>query len=104
MQRLKIIGVGLFYFVAQVKKMVDMLTRRGVVVVRLLSQTAGRDDRQLLVLPPGAALPSPSAPEDGAPEAEAEAARPQDVRYAPKESSVFPNVPYEEAKYSGGGG
>ena len=28
MQRLKIIGVGLFYVVAQVKKMVDMLTAR----------------------------------------------------------------------------
>ena len=28
MQRLKIIGVGLFYFVAQVKKIVDMLTAR----------------------------------------------------------------------------
>jgi len=60
------------------QKMVEMLQARRLVVVRLLTQEAGRDDRQLLVLPPGTAEPVPTA----------------------QHSSVFPNVPYEENKYS----
>ena len=54
------------------------LEKHGVVVVKLLSQesAAGRDDRQLIFLPPGTTPPalSPAGP------------------------STFPNVPYEEAK------
>ena len=60
------------------QKIVDMLTQRGVVVVRLLNQAAGRDDRQLLVLPPGTVLPGTAPPAAG--------------------HCVFPNVPYEENK------
>jgi len=116
------------------QKMVEMLTQRGVVVVRLLSQSAGRDDRQLLVLPPGAAPLSPGLSEGGAPVPVPDTARlqdgpeagcaqdgalttahplppphsPQDGAHdgcrAPTERSVFPNVPYEEAKHGGGGG
>ena len=57
------------------------LEKRGVVVLKLLDQTAaGKDDRQLVFLPPG----SPTA-FDGVP-------RPDG---APK---VFPNQPYEERK------
>lgn len=116
------------------QKMVEMLTQRGVVVVRLLSQSAGRDDRQLLVLPPGAAPLSPGLSEGGAPVPVPDTARLQDGPEAgcaqdgalttahplppphspqdgardgcraPTERSVFPNVPYEEAKHGGGGG
>ena len=38
------------------QKMVEMVQRRGIVVVRLMSQEAGRDDRQLIFLPPGSAV------------------------------------------------
>jgi len=60
---------------------VPLLERRGAVVVKLLDQTtAGRDDRQFVVLPPGsdAALPNIPLPDDA--------------------HRVFPNVPYEEKK------
>eukprot|EP00900_Chrysochromulina_parva_P024422 jgi/Chrpa1/6613/Chrysochromulina_OHIO_Genome00003637-RA len=70
------------------QKMVEMLTQRGVVVVRLLSQSAGRDDRQLLVLPPGAAPLSPGLSEGGAPVPDGA----RDGCRAPTERSVFPNV------------
>ena len=60
------------------QKMIELVEKRGVVVVKLLSQesAAGRDDRQLIFLPPGTTPPalSPAGP------------------------STFPNVPYEEAK------
>lgn len=59
------------------QKMVDMLEKRGVSVTRLMdNQTGGRDDRQLLLLPPGADSPAAH----------------------PAEEVVFPNVPYEENK------
>eukprot|EP00908_Phaeocystis_cordata_P023585 Transcript_6046.p1 GENE.Transcript_6046~~Transcript_6046.p1 ORF type:complete len:517 (-),score=162.86 Transcript_6046:113-1663(-) len=60
------------------QKMIELVEKRGVVVVKLLSQesAAGRDDRQLIFLPPGTTPPALSA------------AGP----------STFPNVPYEEAK------
>ena len=58
-----------------------LLERRGVVVVKLLDQTAaGRDDRQLIFLPPGSPTTLPNIP---LPEAT---------------YRVFPNVPYEEKK------
>ena len=62
------------------QKMVEMVERRGVVVAKLLDQTsaAGCDDRQLIFLPEGSPQPQPLPP--GAIE------------------TVFPNVPYEEAK------
>ena len=44
------------------QKMVEMLQRRGIVVVRLMDQVGGvRDDRQLLLLPPGTPPPGDSA-------------------------------------------
>ena len=63
------------------QKMVEMVERRGVVVTRLMDQSGGRDDRQLLLLPPG----TPRPVEAGT------AARGR--------AAVFPNVPYEENKY-----
>jgi len=60
------------------QRMVELVERRGVVVVKLLTQksAAGRDDRQLLFLPPGTASPP----------------------FSPMGPSTFPNVPYEENK------
>ena len=76
------------------QKMVEMLERRHVVVVRLMdNQSGGRDDRQLLLLPPGSAVPAPTR-RAGAPADAAE--RPAKVGAGP---FVFPNVPYEENKY-----
>jgi hypothetical protein len=71
------------------QKMIEMVQRRGVHVVRLMeNQHGGRDDRQLLLLP---AEPPPPYKE-GAP--------PQYQEGARRSTSVFPNVPYEEAKYT----
>jgi len=68
-----------------VQAIVGMLERRGVVVVHLLDQAAaGRDDRQLVFLPPGSpqqhsgAYPGVPLPDDF--------------------HSVLPNQPYEEKK------
>jgi len=111
------------------QKMVEMLERRDVVVVRLMDQVNGvRDDRQLLLLPPGSP-PPPSPAEQGQQEQPDKAAASdgggaaasqdarcssQDVRAASssqdarssrgappakRDRSVFPNVPYEEAKF-----
>ncbi len=72
------------------QRLVEMLEARGCSVVRLLSQHAGRDDRQLLV----------RAAEGGATdERDAAAATPSQEGDAP----VFPNVPYEESKGQGHG-
>lgn len=57
------------------------LTRRGVVVIKLLdNDVVGRDDRQLIFLPPGSAPTLPGIP------------------LADETYRVFPNVPYEEKK------
>uniref|UniRef100_A0A7S3NIF2 Uncharacterized protein n=1 Tax=Aureoumbra lagunensis TaxID=44058 RepID=A0A7S3NIF2_9STRA len=67
-----------------VQGMVAMLQHRGIVVAKLLDQqNAGRDDRQLLFLPPGASpdLPNIPLPDDFSP--------------------IFPNQPYEEKKLVG---
>lgn len=62
------------------QRMVDMLRARGLSVIRLMSQDVGRDDRQLVFLPPapGSALAGEGAS--------------WGVEVA------FPNVPYEERK------
>ena len=111
------------------QKMVDMLQRRGIVVVRLMDQVGGvRDDRQLLLLPPGSTPPEDAAKGTeqgdvtGAADAKekAPAASSQDVRASSQDVrsggatgpssregrqraglAVFPNVPYEEAKHRG---
>lgn len=67
------------------QRMCDMVERRGVVVVRLLLQGgSGRDDRQLLFLPPGTELDA------------------EDVAKLPMSHDrlAFPNVPYEERKFA----
>jgi len=64
-----------------VQNIVGMLERRGLVVVKLLDQlNAGRDDRQLIFLPPGSPDTFPNLP------------LPDD------HPRVFPNQPYEEKK------
>ena len=90
------------------QKMVEMLQRRGVVVVRLMDQSGGRDDRQLILLPPG--TPPPPAPTPAATAAAAPTSKPQsqdvrsmlsvDAAASRYEGCVFPNVPYEEKKYA----
>ena len=66
------------------QSIVGKLQRRGVVVFKLLDQqTAGRDDRQMVFLPPG----SPLSPADAAAACPPRAQNP-----------VFPNQPYEERK------
>ena len=62
------------------QRLVELLEARGCAVLKLLSQHAGRDDRQLLVVPK-------------------QASRTEDFG-GPKvyPSPVFPNVPYEESK------
>ena len=73
--------------------MIEMVQRRGVHVVRLMeNQQGGRDDRQLLLLP--AEAPQPPSPSSANPTADAHA------QAAAHSMSVFPNVPYEEAKYA----
>ena len=79
------------------QKIVEMVQRRGVVVVRLMDQSGGRDDRQLLLLPPGAHAEATAA-EATAAEATA-AAGGRDAEASRRTYGVFPNVPYEEKKY-----
>mmetsp|Transcript_3770 Transcript_3770/g.8150 ORF Transcript_3770/g.8150 Transcript_3770/m.8150 type:complete len:460 (-) Transcript_3770:209-1588(-) len=78
------------------QRMVEMVCRRGVSVVRLMSQEAGRDDRQLVFLPSGSAafegLHLAQPPSDG-PE-------PRVYNTPPLSSPTFPNVPYEENKFA----
>ena len=77
------------------QRMVEMLQRRNIVVVRLMDQSGGRDDRQLLVLPPGAQ--APAADEQAPASQDARGGAVADGRRAAY--GVFPNVPYEEQKY-----
>uniref|UniRef100_A0A7S4FAZ1 Uncharacterized protein n=1 Tax=Chrysotila carterae TaxID=13221 RepID=A0A7S4FAZ1_CHRCT len=77
------------------QRIVGMVQRRGVVVLRLMRQEAGRDDRQLVFLPPGSDLL------DSLPSVWHENGTAEKLSYAtfPPKSPVFPNVPYEENKF-----
>jgi len=71
------------------QRMVSLLERRGIVVVKLLDQVAqGRDDRQMVFLPPGSPWKAAHGTLPNLPfsrEAFCE--------------MIFPNQPYEEKKY-----
>lgn len=76
-----------------VQKMADLLSARGVAVVKLLDQTrSGRDDRQMAFLPAGSPLlarPSQAA-----------ASLPNiPLSVAAFRRMTFPNQPYEEKKF-----
>ena len=76
------------------QRIVEKLQRRGVVVVRLLDQRPqGRDDRQMVFLPPGSKLATDHGDGNGPtlPNTPLSARAFRDM--------TFPNQPYEEKKY-----